>query len=272
MPDSRSLKTIAAFLVLLLFISMQAPGAFAAQNRTLILSGPPFPTGWMLDTHGEIGGKRPEMFGEIANHAGYNWIGKLFPAKRLMQSIAEGTVDLSMLVKNPLLDKPDLILTSSEPIYTENLNIYGLKDSPPVEYRNDLQGKRIVVMRGYGYGGFKTWLDDPANQVELYEVDTFEQAISVLIKRDLDYALLYDLNFEAGLNTLLINENEALLDQAKAFTLTEWSKVPVFFHLSKKALPDADQVLTRLMYSFHELQKEGVIPPVETMDMPGDRP
>ena len=243
----------------------------AETRRTLILSGPIFPIGWMYEDSGKVGGTRPEFFDKIAGHAGYNWTGKLYPAKRLMESIAQGQVDLSMLVLNPLLNKPALILTSEEPIYTENLNLYSPKGTPPVQYRSDLKGKKIVVMRGFGYGGFKTWLDDPRNNVTQFEVDTFVQAINVLVSRTQDYALLYDLNFQSVLEELERTDKK-MFHLAKKLTVTNWSRVPVYFHLSRKALSDAEQVLDRLMKSFHALQAEGVLPKVETTDIPGDRP
>lgn len=268
---ARVIFVLAALLCLGALAPWGAQKVHAEQRRTLLISGPPFPTGWMYLEDGSVGGIRLDFFDKVATHAGFDWRGELYPAKRLMGFLVSGEVDLSMLVKNPLLDKPE-ILTGSEPVYTENLNVYGPEGSAPVAYRSDLKGKRVVVMRGYGYGGFRNWLDDPANEVELFEVDTFQQAISVLILRDMDYALLYDLNFESGLNALAIEDKEALLEAARAFTITAWSSVPVYFHLSRKALPDAEEVMARLMASFRALREAGEVPPVEVVDMPGDRP
>lgn len=264
-------STKALCLVALVWcVLAQTISVAAASQRTLLISGPPFPTGWMYLENGKVGGLRLEFFDKIARHAGYQWKGELYPAKRLMESIIHGKVDLSMLVLNPLLDKPEHVLTSREPVYTENLNLYGQKGTPPVQYRSDLQGKEIVVMRGYGYGGFKTWLDAPENNVKQYEADSFASAIQMLLRRDLDYALLYDLNFEAALIELASQPDSHA--RAMELSVTNWSKVPVYFHLSREALSDAEEVLARLMRSFHTLQEEGKLPPVEPMAMPGDRP
>ncbi len=274
LSTSRAAPLFAALIVVSMLLGgvMHAESASAETGRTLVLGGPEFPTGWMYLENGEVGGIRIDFFETVATHAGYSWRGELYPAKRLMKTILGGKVDLSMLVRNPLLEKPALVLTSSEPVYTENLNLYGQEGSSPVAYRSDLAGKSIVVMRGYGYGGFKSWLDDPKNQVEQYEADSFSGAIAVKLRRNVDYALLYDLNFAAGLDELAAKNEHELLQQAKALTVTPWSKVPVYFHLSRKALPDAEQVLEQLMGSFHTLQQEGVLPPVEPLAMPGDRP
>jgi len=259
---------ITAFLC----VVMRAVLAAAESDQALVLGGPIFPNGWMYDNNGKVAGLRLEFFGKIARHAGYKWRGKLFPAKRLMTNLVQGRVDVSMLVLNPMLNNPTLILTGKEPIYTENLNIYSPKYPSSVRFRTDLRGKQIVVMRGYGYGGFKDWLNDPQNQIQQVEVDGFDQAISMLIKRNLDYALLYDLNFEAGMADLEVQNRTDVLTQAKNLNVTNWAKVPVYFHLSRKALPDAEQILASLMQSFHTLQKEGSLAEVETMDFPTENP
>ncbi|GAA3952679.1 hypothetical protein [Allohahella marinimesophila] len=262
---------LAVVILSLIAQTVQAESSTVDASPNLILGGPVFPTGWMYLDNGSVGGQRPEFFDKVARHAGFSWQGQLFPAKRLMSNLLQGHVEITMLVQNPLLDQPNLILSGEEAIYTENLNIYGKSGSAPVRYRSDLMGKKIVVMRGYGYGGFKRWLDDPDNRVQQFEVDSFQQAISVLIERQQDYALLYDLNLEAGLKALSKDGDHAASKQAKQFTVTKWAKVPVYFHLSKRALPDAQAVLDKLMNSVHELQDEGVLPLVELQEMPGDQ-
>ena len=221
----------------------------ADKGIQLRLAGPKFPPYYFYNDQGKPAGELVRLYSLIVHNAGFSWEGSIIPARRVMKSLTDGVYDSSILVKNPLLEKSGNILTSPEPISEIILNVYFRKGEQPVHSKDLFSGKKLAVMRGYGYGGLRGWLDDIKNNVTLYKMDSFDSVIRLLESGRVDYGLLYDVNFATG---------EQVLDR-KAINLSHntMARVPLFFHINKKQIPNAQYVMDQLMISYRELVEVG---------------
>lgn len=225
--------------------------ALAEESFSLRMAGPDFAPYYYHDTAGKPAGELVRLYAMIVENAGYHWQGSIIPAGRLMHGLAKGQYDSSILVKNPLLEKTDAILVSPIHVSELILNVYSHQSKPVVQHKEQLRGHSIAVMRGYGYGGLKRWLDSEYNNLNVYELDSFSSVIRLLESQRVDYALLYDVNFAEG--------TKDLGRPARDVKLSTLTRVPLFFHLNKHKIPNANQVMGDLMASYHDLIARGVL-------------
>lgn len=225
----------------------------AAQDLTLI--GPDFPPYYEIDAAGEMTGELVVLYDRILSHAGLVWRGVgVRPAKRTMVDLVAGAADSSLLVDNPLLsDRPHIIRTR-EPVGELVLNLYGARPLPFAMDRMAMQDQRVAVMRGYGYGGLRAWLDNPANRVEIREFNSEAPAIRFVDAGRADFALLYDVGFENA-----IAEIGAWPSNIRVANL---QRVPLYIHINRQTVADADAVRARIEASHAALVREGVLPAV----------
>lgn len=245
----RSLSFVGALSALLL-LCVVIPTQ-ANESLSLRMAGPDFAPYYYHDAEGRPAGELVRLYAMIVENAGYHWQGSIIPARRVMHGLAKGQYDSSILVKNPLLEKSAAMLVSPTHVSELILNIYSHQSKPPIQYKEQLRGHSIAVMRGYGYGGLKRWLDSEYNNLSVYELDSFSSVIRLLENKRVDYALLYDVNFAQGVKNLGRNARDVKLS-----TLT---RVPLYFHLNKHKVPNANQVMSNLMKSYHDLIARGVL-------------
>lgn len=238
-----------SLFIIFSFSFIQSPISQADDQLQLHLAGPKFPPYYFYNDQGKPAGELVRLYSLIVHNAGFSWEGVIIPAKRVMKSLTEGIYDSSILVKNPLLEKSGNILTSPVPISEITLNVYFKEGEQPVHSKDLFSGKKLAVMRGYGYGGLRDWLDDIKNNVTLYKTDSFDSVIRLLETGRVDYGLLYDVNFTTG---------EQVLER-KAINLSHstMARVPLFFHINKKQIPNAQYVMDQLMISYRELVEVG---------------
>lgn len=169
---------------------------------------------------------------------------KGYPAKRAYVNLAEGKSNIFLGVKGV----PELegnVLYGNEKITKIDLRVYTRKETPLLKTKEELKGKKILTIRGYSYGGFIKYLEDPANNIELDVTDGHELAFKKLQGKRADYLLDYSAPAETTLKSVIIpgiqNHSISVLD--------------IFIILSKKT-PDAENVLKTLEQAFVDLKKE----------------
>lgn len=223
----------------------------AAEPLKLHLAGPMFAPYYDFGDNNKPTGELVQLYALIVEQAGFKWDGAIIPAKRVMKALADGVYDSSILVKNPLLEQSGNILSSPVPVSELILNVYYHDMLPEPASDAALLGKKVVVMRGYGYGGLRAWLDEPRNNITLFEIDSFSSAIRLIETGRADYALLYDVNFSAG--------EKELGRKAEGIRSYNLQRVPLYIHLNKTQIANAEQVMAQLMTSYHQLLKLGVL-------------
>ena len=240
----------ASALSLLLLWCVALPSQ-AVEPLSLRMAGPDFAPYYYHDTEGQPAGELVRLYSMIVENAGYRWQGSIIPARRVMHGLAKGQYDSSILVKNPLLEKSAAMLVSPIHVSELILNIYSHQEMSAIQRKEQLRGHSIAVMRGYGYGGLKRWLDSEYNNLNVYELDSFSSVIRLLENQRVDYALLYDVNFAQG--------TQELGRPARELKLSTLTRVPLYFHLNKHKVPNAVQVMNNLMESYHDLIARGVL-------------
>ncbi|MBB1489202.1 transporter substrate-binding domain-containing protein [Oceanospirillum sediminis] len=240
--------------LLLLILCLGLPERLLA-GQELILVGPEFPPYYQHDAQGRVSGELVRLYDIIVRHAGYHWRGYIVPTKRVMKSLADGHFNSSILVKNPLLEQSGTVLTSPDPVSEMILNLYfhtgRFSDIESFTVSKDLmKNSKVAVMRGYGYGGMRSWLAEPENKITTVELDNFSSAIRLLESGRVDFALLYDVNFQAG--------QKELHRKAMNISSATLAHVPLYFHIST-SIKNTDQVMDRLMNSYRDLVAKGIL-------------
>jgi polar amino acid transport system substrate-binding protein len=238
-----SVRAVVAGLLLVL-----AGGATA--RAEVKLAGPEFAP-YYEKIDGRMTGPLADILTVIWKNAGYQTTGDIYPAPRLMQNLVDGVSDSSLLVRNKTLDEADTVLRSPQAITEMVLNVYS-RDAPvAIKSRDDFHGRSIVVMRGYGYGGLRAWMDDKANDVTLLEANNVESVVGMVSAGRAPLALLYDVNFEAAV--------QALGKRPDNVVVNEFQRVPLYIYLSKRSSSDPQGTMDKLMATYEVLVQKGVL-------------
>ncbi|MBF0228407.1 MAG: transporter substrate-binding domain-containing protein [Desulfamplus sp.] len=170
---------------------------------------------------------------------------KGYPPKRLYKYLADGETEIALGVKGV----PELegnVLYSNEKITDIDLRVYSRAETPPIKTKEDMHGKRIITIRGYSYGGFIKYIENPATKIVADVTNGHELAFKKLQAQRADYVLNYSLPSEKALKSINI-------PGIQSYSI---SSLELFFIVSKKS-PDAENLLKKLEQAFIELKKEG---------------
>lgn len=163
---------------------------YAGQGKALTFGYMEFPPHYYTGPTGQAEGYLIDLIHELASSSGYQVKPILLPPKRAVRMVAAGEVDLWFGLPNIAIYK-DRVLISKHPIEQLNLRVYSPKPIPDFQGKDQLVGKSIVVMRGYTYGGFINFLNDPLNKISLFKVSDHHQGLRVLVGRNMDYLIDY---------------------------------------------------------------------------------
>lgn len=233
-------RTLAVAALAAVAVAWGAP-AGAQHLKVAYVEFPPF-------THTE--GSKPagslfEQLDAVAADAGFTYTAQAIPPRRLFQALPDGEFDLFMGVKSaPTFEGTTLV--SADPIARIDLHVWGLGEVPAITGKEDLSGLKVIVLSGYSYGGWRVWMDDPANRVELVEARTAEQAVQLLTGGRAPLLLQYTLPMEQALGG----------KAPEGLTSKPISSVDLFYVVSKKT-PDAEGVLSRLEAGTARVKKAG---------------
>lgn len=217
---------VAAALALVLSGAILA-GAMAAETvKVGCVERPPLT---YSDDQGRAVGTAAELIGDILNRAGLPYEIKCYPGARLLVGLRDGSIHAAMLIRHPEL--ADAVQYGALPVAYLDLQAYRLAATPPLGDIRNSRGKSVIVLRGYGYGGWIDFLRDPANRLTLSYADSRQAAIRMLASGHGDYLLDYaDPTAQASASDL---RSETLVRQ------------DTYFLVSRKA-PDATALLRRI--------------------------
>lgn len=169
----------------------------------------------------------------LFSRAGIPWHARSYPAARMFRYLEEGKAHFSILVRSPALS--DCCLLSRKPVASTDIRVYHLERLPPVRALQDLQGKSVIVIHGYSYGGLLAALSEGPSPITPQLAMTHSAAFRMLQGGRADYVVDY-----AG------PAGEVLADAPIPGVRWEnLSRQEVFLVLSR-AYPDAPRVMARL--------------------------
>ncbi len=136
---------------------------------------------------------------QIMDQIGCQWQGSFYTPSVLLEKVANSQADLAMLIEHPMLKGKAQY--SRSPILEMQLASYQNSTSPGIKQVAQLRQKRVIAIRGYGYGGLINRLIDPSMQVELHMASDIRAALLMLGDGQGDYLLSYQRPTNAVLAT-----------------------------------------------------------------------
>lgn len=232
-------------LVLLLILSIAtlnnglAEAANAGDQRPLLTLGyVEFPPYTYTDSNGKARGHLVELAKEMTDSAGYRLKTYGLPTRRMAQKLFAGKIDL-LLGIDTYAKYPGKVLISKTVIDHLQLRAYRLKKIPPLSKKEELNGKKVVTLRGYGYGGWIDYITDPSHNIHHFIANDREQALRILVGRDADYLLDYKLT----LATVLTKQ------EFPPLAYNDFHKLNVYIIVSAKS-SDAEKVMRELEQAY----------------------
>lgn len=220
---------------LLLLIAMLVLVQPARAELTEIEYASPDQSVWStkLNDKGEPDNPLLNVAAAILNKAGIPWHAKIYPANRLFKYLQDGTSNFSILVQAPSLQ--ECCIFSRKPILAIELRAYWLGNKPPIATREELIGKSVITIRGYSYGGLRSFINDPEKRITVNEASTHQAALQMLLRQRADYLIDYTGPASEVVAAVQVREIES----------STLSRENVHLILAK-SYPDAPKVMARL--------------------------
>ncbi len=252
-PDGRTINREVALInitvskwigaiALLLFLTVPA-GAGPAVKVGYV----EFPPVFYTDSTGNPRGTLIELMGKVMKEAGYAWDAASYPTERMAKYLARGEIHL--WVGSPSLPAfKGTTLVGATELMKIVMRSYFINDTSPIRARADLRGKKVIILNGYGYGGWINFIKEPANKVSYSETNTHESAFRMLKAGRADYLLDYKRPSDKVLRKIPV----------PGLAHSDITAFGVHFVVSKKA-PAAGKLLENLENAYNRLVGEGII-------------
>ena len=169
----------------------------------------------------------------IFSELGVTWSAKPFPANRLFNRLEHGKSHFSILVKASRL--AGNCIFSKSPITYAELRVYRKVSAPPITTMAELNGKKVIIIRGYSYGKLRRYIEQKENNVVSTEANRHVEAFKMFARGRGDYLIDYAGPSEEILGAYPIPE----------ITYSVFARVKVYLVLSKD-YPDAEGVMSKL--------------------------
>ena len=189
-----------------------------------------------------------ELLAKVSADAGYTYTAESAPARRLFQGVVDGQYDMFIGIKTAEAFQGTTVASNSV-IAKIELHAWGLGAVPAIKAKEDLAGKQVIVLTGYSYGGWRSYMDDPANGVQMIEARTPEQALQLLTAGRAPLLLQYALPMAQALAARPTADLKS----------TVISSLDCHFVVSLKR-SDAAAIVSKLDASFDKLKAAGKLP------------
>lgn len=218
--------------------------SFAEKIKIGALHFPPF---YVVNSKDDVSGIYIETLKIIFNNAGLEYNFEGYPPKRLYLAVADGLVDVWMGTRGVQIYE-DKTLYVQEKIADIYLRCFSVGNTPEIKTTEGLKGNKIITILGYNYGGFISFLNDPANNIEQDPASTHELAFKKLKAGRAQYVLDYKLPSE----TVLKKSN------IPGLKWNDLQTIGIYISISKKS-ERANEIYEKLTKSVAELKKTGKI-------------
>lgn len=216
-----------------------------------VLHFPPF---YVFSENGEVSGIYTDIIRKVLSGAGYNYSISGFPPKRFYTQLGDNTTNFFLGVKGSkyIEGKVEFGHLKFEGI---QLRIYSKGDKPILSTKEELKGKRVIVIRGFGYGGLSKYIQNPENNIEAIEATDHYLAFKMLYAGRADYLLDYRATSSLVIDELKLSDiNYGVMQQANTYFIIN------------KQYPDYQQVLHNIENSYISLVESGDIEDIRVKD------
>lgn len=204
----------------------------AVADDKLRLAAPFFPPYTYFDIDGNLDGIWIKQLSPVMKEAGIDFIAINTPIARFYSSIATGKVQLSALPKD--VRGMDNVIYSAAPFASFDMRVYWLADRPDISSVSELANQRVVLTRGYNYGGFLEEALSAEQRANFVTANNKQEAISLLVKGEADYILGY----WALMDYIQKNKPELQLNNKKV------TEIPIYLVIHNSA-PGAEEAIAK---------------------------
>lgn len=232
--------------------SILASCAFSASyaQGVIKLGGSEFPPYYQWEG-GQLTGAMADILIRVWSEAGYRYSTEQLSTSRLQDGLIRGEVHSSLLARAEPIDAAPSVMRSPLSLAELTLNLYSVDQPRAAQAREDLRHSEIIVLRGYGYGGLRAWMNAPEQFIHLHDAYNPETALRMLAARRAPLALLYDVNFKSAL--------QVLGERPPGIYENHFRRIPLYLYLNRDATPDATQTMERLMTAYRALVARGAL-------------
>ncbi len=241
------MKLVYWLIFLLLFIHYKTFASQEDSARIIKMGYIEFPPMFSTNAGGNAQGKLIDLMEIVFKRANLQWAAIPLPTKRMTRSLITGEVDLWVGLAT-IPGFKDKTLVGKSNVLTLNMRAYHLNGTPQIKKKSDLSNNRVVIMRGYSYGGWIDFIKDPLKNVEYIIKNKHATAIDMIVHGRADYLLSYK-SLQAP--PLGVNDISGL-------EYSELSSLNCYFVVSKKS-ENAKQLLHKIETAYQQLLVEGKI-------------
>ncbi|MFY7960365.1 MAG: substrate-binding periplasmic protein [Elsteraceae bacterium] len=116
--------------------------------------------------NGKLAGLLYDTWNDLTARVGVTYVPVSLPPARLVKSLADGDVDVSMTP----ITFPEFIgktLFSKRPAANIILEAYNFWPAPKLNSLRDLNGRSVILQQGFGYGGLINYFKAPENRITI---------------------------------------------------------------------------------------------------------
>lgn len=249
--STRCFSARRVFVLALLGLAVLAKPVLADTGRNTVRIGyTEFPPIEYQNEQGQPAGYFIELTRKVVEEAGYEPEFIYLPISRAYLYLKSGAIDLFPGLSGVPVLKND-VLESWVNVYPVKLYAWHLEDSAALAHFDQLEGKTVIVITGYTYGGLLTWLGK-VDSIRITEAPNNRAALEMLKLKRGDYVLDYR---EPAEEVLLERADNAILGSEVRSRYSAW--------LYSLASPRASLLREQLDDAYLRLVSRGEAPPVQ---------
>ena len=215
-----------------------------APLRVGVLHIPPLS---MVRSSTDVQGPLVEYIHQLLQHAKLPYQIEGFPARRLYRNLGEGKSQFWIGVKH-VPQYEGKVLYSEQPVCYLHLRLYRLASTPEIQQLSQLQNQRLIVIRGYSYGGQLEPLKQRPQGLQGLDANDNHIALEMLTMHRADYLLTY---------AEPIGELKAEYpDLFRELQQTPLDTLPMYLVLNRQT-PQAESLMKQLNQSAETLRQQG---------------
>ncbi|WP_394781442.1 substrate-binding periplasmic protein [Undibacterium sp.] len=219
-------------------------GPANAPSSTLVVEAAfvNFPPYSIVDDNGPVRGPMVDMVENLLKQAGIRYTIAGYPLNRIKANIVSGKTGIFVGPRgvNDVLYGPERILINS-------INLYSLKGRALPKTIEELKGRSLILLSGYGYDGMAARINNPASKIRVTDAFTHEAAFKMLLAGRADFVLDYQTPGEFALNNIHGLDAVDSREMARA----------EFFLVLNRQVPNAEQIMQRLMTTYRLMKQSG---------------
>lgn len=228
-------------IIRILILNVLVFFALSSQAIEIKAGSTNFPPFYVVNNDGTASGIYLDIMEKTLEHAGLAYRLDIYPTKRLYRNLGDGTTDLFLGIKgSPEYDNN--VLYSKTAISQIQMRVYAVGNTPLPTTKEELNGHKIITMRGYGYGGLVAYFEDPNNNIKVTSTTQHRSSFLMLKNKRADYVINYKHPSETALATLKINN----------LKYTNFYDAKVYFIVSR-GTPNAQVILDKLEQAYLEM-------------------